>query len=62
MMDFEKTFDEERAFYKNRIETLCAKLEKNQMHGYYAGNKREALELAKEIVRKNKMGGGDWHR
>ena len=26
MMDFEKIFDEEKIFYKNRIETLCRNL------------------------------------
>ena len=61
MIDFEKTFDEERVFYKNRIETLCAKLEKNQMMGIMLVIKGKLWNLQKKLLGKIKWG-GDWHR
>lgn len=51
MMDFEKTFDEEKEFYRNKIPIVCERLEKNNMRGYYAENRGQALEIVKNIVR-----------
>lgn len=57
MMDFEKTFSEEKIFYRNRIESLLDNFKKNNINGFYADNKEEALSLAKVFIENNKGDG-----
>ena len=56
-MDFEKTFQEEKLFYKNRIETVCKALERNNIHSYYANDKKQALDLLIRFISDNKRDG-----
>jgi len=49
-MNFEKDMLEVDLFYKNRISTLISVFEKNNINGFYAKDKEEALNLIKKFI------------
>lgn len=52
-MENEKSFEEERLFYKNRIDSLCKAFEKNKIHSYYADDKADAKNIVENIILSN---------